>query len=610
MSLLAGHRFAWSRGRPLGLVPVLLDGTMERSPGCSAEQSILGLPFGTGLVLDRFVHAFDGLAQGTVVVVSSGPAHPAPAVDGEESRIKIISPDEVEGFLTSLETADVLAVVQAKLRPRNGFSLAKLTRSCRTFRGATHAIAIGQDGSGAWERVDCDADGQVRRVQRLYGEMNWPLVTPTRVLLSVVPVYLLHGRDSCSARELLQGLSLLRLELITSGAISQDVPVLTDIDHLARPSEFLAAGDREMRAVLSGALPPGYTRPAENVLVGPGCRVHPAAQLVGPVILQEGVTIEEDARIIESVVGAGSRVLRGAVIAHSAVGCRSTVLQGAIICNEVFSGRGRSSNGDSGGGAFVPARGQFHVTERRDLKDVTPTGPKKSRKLHLVAKRVFDVVSSALGLLLLSPVFAVLAILIKRNAPGPVFFVHWRQTRGGREFPCIKFRTMIPGAHKMQKALYAKNEVDGPQFKLENDPRETTIGRWMRSHNVDELPQLINVLLGHMSLVGPRPSPFRENQICIPWRKARLSVRPGITGLWQICRKRREQGDFHQWIFYDMAYVRHFSFWLDLRILMYTLLAQVGFKEIPLGKLVGEKAAAAEMAAHSASAAHAGGNGR
>ena len=103
------------------------------------------------------------------------------------------------------------------------------------------------------------------------------------------------------------------------------------------------------------------------------------------------------------------------------------------------------------------------------------------------------------------------------------------------------------------------NEVDGPQFKMDGDPRVTRVGAWLRRVSLDELPQLFNIVLGHMSFVGPRPSPFRENQICIPWREARLSVRAGISGLWQVCRAERSAGDFHQWIHYDLLYVRNMS---------------------------------------------------
>jgi lipopolysaccharide/colanic/teichoic acid biosynthesis glycosyltransferase len=147
---------------------------------------------------------------------------------------------------------------------------------------------------------------------------------------------------------------------------------------------------------------------------------------------------------------------------------------------------------------------------------------------------------------------------------------------------------MVPDADRRQRDLFDKNQVDGPQFKLTDDPRVTRVGRWLRASNLDELPQLLNVLVGHMSLVGPRPSPFRENQICVAWRQARLSVRPGITGLWQICRAPdRSQGDFHEWIYYDMAYVRHFSLWLDIKILFATLLTLGGHHRVPLSWMIG-----------------------
>jgi lipopolysaccharide/colanic/teichoic acid biosynthesis glycosyltransferase len=148
---------------------------------------------------------------------------------------------------------------------------------------------------------------------------------------------------------------------------------------------------------------------------------------------------------------------------------------------------------------------------------------------------------------------------------------------------------MVAHAHALQRELYKDNELDGPQFKLKNDPRLTRLGHFLRVSNIDELPQLFNVLIGQMSLVGPRPSPFRENQVCVPWRKARLAVRPGITGLWQLCRNRdRSLGDFHEWIFYDIAYVRNFSLWLDLRILLMTVLTLGGMRRVPLSRFVSD----------------------
>ena len=155
----------------------------------------------------------------------------------------------------------------------------------------------------------------------------------------------------------------------------------------------------------------------------------------------------------------------------------------------------------------------------------------------------------------------------------PIFFVHRRETLEGREFPCLKFRSMRRDAERMKAGLRCRNRADGPQFFVDRDPRLTRVGRLLRRFRVDEWPQFFNVLAGHMSLVGPRPSPFAENQFCPAWRQARLSVRPGITGLWQVSRTRAAGADFQEWIRYDVEYVERASLWLDLRILARTLVA-------------------------------------
>jgi lipopolysaccharide/colanic/teichoic acid biosynthesis glycosyltransferase len=197
-----------------------------------------------------------------------------------------------------------------------------------------------------------------------------------------------------------------------------------------------------------------------------------------------------------------------------------------------------------------------------------------------------EVAISFVGLLFLLPLVGLVALLVKLESRGPAFFGQPREGRFGRTFRCWKFRTMHAGADVAQAELAAANQLDGPQFKIHKDPRVTRVGRWLRRLNLDEVPQLVNVLVGDMSLVGPRPSPFRENQLCIPWREARLSVRPGITGLWQICRNDRSSGDFHQWIYYDLLYVQHMSFWLDVKILVATVLSLAGHFPVPLSRLL------------------------
>ena len=185
--------------------------------------------------------------------------------------------------------------------------------------------------------------------------------------------------------------------------------------------------------------------------------------------------------------------------------------------------------------------------------------------------RFFSVFAIALTLPFYLPI--ALAILIEDG--WPIFFLHRRETVGGREFPCFKFRSMRRGADRLKQELASRNQCDGPQFFIDRDPRLTRVGQFLRHYRLDELPQFFNVLAGHMSVVGPRPSPFLENQFCPPWREARLSVRPGITGLWQIQRTRARGADFQEWIKYDIEYVETAHWWLDLLIIWKTVLAVI-----------------------------------
>lgn len=237
-----------------------------------------------------------------------------------------------------------------------------------------------------------------------------------------------------------------------------------------------------------------------------------------------------------------------------------------------------ASQRGTGGGTLDPPRKASIpalTKERPDTlgssDDRDDSAPDQRPIAYLVIKRTMDVAASGVGLLLLSPLLLVVAALVKLTSRGPVFFAHTRQGLAGKPFACLKFRSMTVDADAMQAKLRAQNEVDGPQFKIAADPRVTALGTWLRRLNLDELPQLINVFLGQMSLVGPRPSPDAENQVCPPWRRARLSVKPGITGLWQVLRTRdRPDTDFQEWIYYDVEYARHRCLWLDVWTILYT----------------------------------------
>jgi lipopolysaccharide/colanic/teichoic acid biosynthesis glycosyltransferase len=213
---------------------------------------------------------------------------------------------------------------------------------------------------------------------------------------------------------------------------------------------------------------------------------------------------------------------------------------------------------------------QWHEIEPTPSFD-RPVRYARHTLLGRAAKRVFDILFASLALLLTLPIYPLVMLAIWLEDGRPFFFTHQRETLGGREFGCIKFRSMRKDADQIKKQLLEKNQADGPQFFIDNDPRLTRVGAFLRKANIDELPQFINVLLGHMGIVGPRPSPFTENQYCPPWRDARLSVRPGITGLWQVKRTRRKGLDFQEWIRYDIEYVENAGWWLDLKIIVQTV---------------------------------------
>lgn len=188
---------------------------------------------------------------------------------------------------------------------------------------------------------------------------------------------------------------------------------------------------------------------------------------------------------------------------------------------------------------------------------------------RLILKRAFDFTASLLLLLLTAPLFLFVAVAIKITSPGPVFF---RQTRLGlnkRKFMMLKFRTMVQNAEQLQKSLEGKNEMKGPVFKIKEDPRITKIGKFLRKTSIDELPQLINVLQGDMSIVGPRPLPLRDyNGFDQDYHRRRLSVKPGITCIWQISG--RNTVAFEEWMKMDLDYIDRWSLALDFRILFQT----------------------------------------
>ncbi len=188
---------------------------------------------------------------------------------------------------------------------------------------------------------------------------------------------------------------------------------------------------------------------------------------------------------------------------------------------------------------------------------------------EVIFKRIMDILGALVGLVLGFPVFALIGIAIKLDSEGPIFFRQVRVGKDHQEFPIYKFRSMRVGAEEELEILKDQNEADGPIFKMRDDPRRTRVGRFLRQTSLDELPQLINVLRGEMSLVGPRPPIPDEVVQYKPWHKKRLVVRPGITGLWQVSG--RSELTFDEMVLLDLYYIEHWSPWLDFNILLRTI---------------------------------------
>ena len=195
-------------------------------------------------------------------------------------------------------------------------------------------------------------------------------------------------------------------------------------------------------------------------------------------------------------------------------------------------------------------------------------GPLFERSMPLW-KRCLDVAAASAGLLVLAPLFALVALTIKLTSRGPVFFLQPRSGRGGRPFLMWKFRSMVADAEGRKKELMAANEQDGAAFKMKNDPRVTRVGKILRASSIDELPQLWNVLRGDMSLVGPRPLPCGETARCVGWQLERLDFTPGLTCIWQV--KGRSRVSFADWMRMDVQYNRSHSLAQDLKLLIMTV---------------------------------------
>ncbi|ALP90972.1 MULTISPECIES: sugar transferase [Clostridium] len=199
---------------------------------------------------------------------------------------------------------------------------------------------------------------------------------------------------------------------------------------------------------------------------------------------------------------------------------------------------------------------------------------KLSRNTYEFLKRLMDIICSMSALIVLAPILIVVAILIKIESKGPVIFSQERVGINNKKFKMYKFRSMVVNAEDMKEKLEKQNERKGPMFKIKNDPRITTIGRFIRKTSIDELPQLINILKGEMSIVGPRPSLPKEVIQFEPWMLERLKVKPGLTCYWQV--QGRDHIEFEDWMRLDVKYVKDRNFLLDIKLIFKTFFVFLG----------------------------------
>lgn len=201
---------------------------------------------------------------------------------------------------------------------------------------------------------------------------------------------------------------------------------------------------------------------------------------------------------------------------------------------------------------------------------------KQNLKVYEICKRTIDIIGAGLGLILLSPIIAVVACAVKFTSKGPVFFSQKRVGKNGELFEMYKFRSMVVNAEELKENLEEQNEMSGPMFKIKDDPRVTKVGKFIRKTSIDELPQLWNVIKGDMSLVGPRPSLPKEVEQFDSWMFKRLTVRPGLTCYWQVSG--RNNIDFEDWMKLDVKYVEERNLWIDIKLIFKTVFVLFGDK--------------------------------
>jgi lipopolysaccharide/colanic/teichoic acid biosynthesis glycosyltransferase len=544
------------------LIPLLLDSRPRYLGVGATDASLLQLPVGQSHLVLELIKSVQKVTAHSPIVVA--PFAPDQSYD---TRIRtlapiieaITSPAAFKGGLTRYDPSDFLLMVSPSLFPKGGFDLRPLMAGAiREAPMVRHLLAFETSSLRTKEFVHSE-DGRVRRIQRYFEPVTWPFASG--VVASLVPIASLMTTNELPTLPLDQ----LRRALALAGVPSQDVPCHGECFDLSDETGALALN--EYKVLSSFANRDGGFRQTSGTPMGPG--IDPTARFLGPVLVHDGVIVEDGALVIgPTVLGSRARIKSDAVVAHCLVLPGASVAESATVRQRVVIRRSPRAKPE-----------EDTSSQRRHTPGISVPATLQQRSrptLYPAVKAAVEPVIASVALIVLSPLIVAIGALVKLTSQGPIFFGDLREGKDGQLFRCWKFRTMRVNADVLQHTLAGKQQMDGPQFKMDYDPRVTRVGHWLRRSSLDELPQLFNVVRGDMSCIGPRPSPFNENQICVPWRNARLSVRPGMSGLWQVCRYNRAKGDFHQWIHYDMLYVNNVSLLTDLKIILATFKTLAG----------------------------------
>lgn len=561
---------------------------VESAPG---EGALLWLPVGRELLIDHLLQVFSQHGIKEVAIITSE------AIEGTSELIARLERERAVKVMWKVSpfycgTAGSLKLVQEFLtEPQfvvvhsnlylKGLHLSDMMLAHQQLQtGVTFSAYHSTEGKEDLENIELDQLGLVTQVNILHGSRNrrrhlrpCGIYVMNRGVLAVIP-----AGEYFDIKEQL-------VPAVRKNEISVRAHVLKQAVYPIGKSEDLLELNRKV--LLGDWLHPDeYDRwgvESDRVIIGENAYISPSSYLLGPLVIGPNSVVDDHAQVIgPAVIGAATRLEKGSMVRESVIlsGTRirsnarveySFIPEDMIVPEGTRLRRAHRSMTGRENPSVLPRTRLDVVLAGLSAKaeGLVSSRPVVNGIFYLVIKRAMDLMLSSIGLLLGLPLFALIALAIKLDSPGAVFFAQHRCGKGGKEFRMLKFRTMVSDAEQRQATLRARNAVDGPMFKLDDDPRITRVGKFLRKTSLDELPQLVNVLRGEMSLVGPRPLAYAEMKFCPSWRDLRLTVTPGVTGLWQV--QSRQQNRFSDWIQYDSEYVQTQSLSTDLRILLRTV---------------------------------------